>query len=71
MRIDNAAELVSNLTLVLGDAIEQEQTTDNLNIVANVLEGVVDLLEGNFTVDESVSKAPQQCPFYLITSCII
>ena len=52
---DNAAELLNNLTNVLGDSIEQVQTTENLNIVANVLEDVVDLLdEGNFTVDESV-----------------
>ena len=67
MRIDNAAELVNNLTIVLGDSIEQVQTTENLDIVANVLEGVVDLLdEGNFTVDASVRKAPQQSPFSLV-----
>ena len=52
---DNAAELLNNLTNVLGDSIEQVQTTENLNIVANVLEDVVDLLDvGNFTVHESV-----------------
>ena len=71
MRIDNAAELVNNLTIVLGDSIEQAQTTENLDIVANVLEGVVDLLdEGNFTVDESVRKAPQQSPFYWFITAI-
>ena len=57
MTADNAAELVNNLTSVLGDSIEQVQTTENLNIVANVLEDVVGLLnEGNFTVDESVRE---------------
>ena len=54
---DNAADLLNNLTNVLGDSIEQVQTTENLDIVANVLEDVVDLLNvGNFTVDESVRE---------------
>ena len=57
MTADNAAELVNNLTSILGDSIEQVQTTENLNIVANVLEDVVGLLdEGNFTVDKNVRE---------------
>ena len=65
---ENAAELLSNLTNVLGDSIEQVQTTENLNIVANVLEDVVDLLDvGNFSVDESVRK----CVYCTVTSFIM
>ena len=65
---DNAAELLNNLTNVLGDSIEQVQTTENLNIVANVLEDVVDLLDvGNFSVDESVRKRV----YCIITSFIM
>ena len=72
MRIDNAAELVNNLTIVLDDSIEQVQTTENLDIVANVLEGVVNLLDdGNFTVDKSVRKAPQQNPFLLFITAFL
>ena len=54
---NNAADLLNNLANVLGDSIEQVQTTENLNIVANFLESVVDLLDvGKFTVDESVRE---------------
>ena len=44
------------LTSTLIEANEEDQNAGNLDIVANVLGDIADLLEqgGNFTVDESV-----------------
>ena len=55
MTAETASELVSNITAILGDSNEEDQTTENLGIVTGVLQGVVGLLnEGNFSVDEDV-----------------
>ena len=52
---ESASELVQNITSALGSTNEEDQTTDNLNLVTNVLEDVVGLLnQGNFTIDEDV-----------------
>ena len=48
---------MSNITTILGDSNEEDQTTENLDIVTGVLQGVVGLLnEGNFSVDEDVRQ---------------
>ena len=55
MTAESASELVQNITSALGSTNEEDQTTDNLNLVTNVLEDVVGLLnQGNFTIDEDV-----------------
>ena len=46
---------MSNIATILGDSNEEDQTTENLDIVTGVLQGVVGLLnEGSFSVDEDV-----------------
>ena len=49
--------LVEDITTVLGSSNEEDQTTENINIVSDILKGVVGLLNSdNFTVDENVRK---------------
>ena len=57
MTAETVSELVSNITTILGDSNEQDQTTENLGIVTAVLQDVVGLLnEENVLVDEDVRR---------------
>ena len=52
---DTASDLVEGITDILDDTSVEDQTTDNLALVTNVLDSVVGLLDGGFNVSESVS----------------
>ena len=52
---DTASDLVEGITNILDDTSVEDQTTDNLALVTNVLDSVVGLLDGDFNVSESVS----------------
>ena len=54
---DSASELVDSIATIIDTTIAEDQNTEILNVVTNVLENVRDLIleNENFTVDESVS----------------
>ena len=58
---ESARGLVEDIASVLSDTKPEDQTSDNLDTVANVLQDVVGLLneDANFTVDEDVSLAQE------------
>ena len=45
---------MNNLTNILEDSNAEDQTTENLGIVSEVLQDVVGLFSQNFSVDEDV-----------------
>ena len=52
---ESASGLVENITNVLETVNEEDETSDNLNVVANILEDVVGLISnGTFAIDKSV-----------------
>ena len=57
MTAESATRLVENIANVLSDANPEDQTADNLDTVATILQDVVELLSAdvNFTVNENVS----------------
>ena len=57
MTVETASMLVEDITSVLATSNEEDQTTENIDIVTNILKDVVGLLgNSNFTVDENVRK---------------
>ena len=52
---------MEDIASVLSDTKPEDQTSDNLDTVANILQDVVGLLsaDANFTVDEDVSLAQE------------
>ena len=62
--------MVNNLTIILEDSNAEDQTTENLDIVSEVLQDVVGLL-GNFSVDEEVKYLKKMVSFALVcTKCV-
>lgn len=55
--------MVNNLTIILDDSNTEDQTTENLVIVSEVLQDVVGLL-GNFSVDEEVRYLKKIVPLH-------
>ena len=55
--VETASMLIEDITSVLDTSNEEDQTTENINIVTNVLKDVVGLLgNSNFTVDKNVRE---------------
>ena len=55
--VETASMLIEDITSVLDTTNEEDQTTENINIVTNVLKDVVGLLgNSNFTVDKNVRE---------------
>ena len=52
---ENAVEVVSNLTSVVAEATsEDDQTPENLQIIANVMKNIDDLLDEGLVVEDQV-----------------
>ena len=51
---DSADEIIDNIASTLDSTNDEDQNPEVLSAITNVLVNVVDLLDGNFTVDESV-----------------
>ena len=61
MTAESASAVVQEITSILDSSQEEDQTTDNVNIVTNVLRGVASLLDSaNFTVEESVREGERE-----------
>ena len=57
MTVETASMLVEDITSVLATSNEEDQTTENVDIVTSILKDVVGLLDNsNFTVDKNVRE---------------
>lgn len=70
MTADTAVEVVSVLTSRVGDGSEEDQNTENLVAINDILNSVTDLIgTGNLSADENVSMCVQHLRWSRISHC--